>query len=48
MKLDLQKRGLTFEMRKRTALHEASHVVAVRVYGLPINFAEVCADDCLP
>ena len=36
---------LTFDMRMRTAVHEASHAIAARAYGLPIDFAEVCADD---
>lgn len=34
---------LTFDLRKRTALHEAAHAVAARAYGIPVNFAEVAA-----
>jgi len=34
-----------FEERKRTALHEAAHAVAMRAYGIPIKFAEICTDD---
>jgi dUTP pyrophosphatase len=34
-----------FEGRKRTAVHEASHVVAAKAYGLSIDFAEICADN---
>jgi hypothetical protein len=41
----VQRRGprmLHFNSRERTALHEAAHVVAVKAYGFPIDFAEVC------
>jgi hypothetical protein len=34
---------LSFDVRQRTALHEASHAVAAKTYGLPIEFAEVHA-----
>jgi hypothetical protein len=36
---------LSFDVRQRTAVHEAAHAVAARAYGLSISFAEVCADD---
>jgi dUTP pyrophosphatase len=32
-------------VRKRTAVHEASHAVAAKAYGLAIDFAEICADN---
>lgn len=41
---DKQKCGpsvLTFAERKRIALHEASHAVAARTYGLVVKFARI-------
>jgi hypothetical protein len=37
-------RMLHSNSRERTALHEAAHAVAVKAYGFPIDFVEICAD----
>jgi hypothetical protein len=37
-------RMLHFNSRERIAVHEAAHAVAVKAYGFPIDFAEICAD----
>jgi hypothetical protein len=36
---------MTFDVRKRAAVHEAAHAVATKAYGSLIHLAEICVDN---